>query len=179
MEPHVTHYTIMPIPPVEEHTRYFEAGSVSIGVEYRLLNDAIAAHHVDGEAPDMDGVTGLDDRGVSLHVFVTHADGQRLEHLRFDCFDEDPHYHYIDLRAQANDMVHVDPIANGDPLAWALDRIRTRLAQMLERAGAGDVAIDASALEGILPRVSEVAYRARYEHDDAATLHHALGGAGA
>jgi hypothetical protein len=176
MEPHVTHYTIMPIPPVEEHTRYFDAGSLAIGVEYRLLNDAIAARHVDGEAPDMQGVGALDDRGVSLHVFATHPDGQRLEHLRFDCFDEDPHYHYIDLRAQANDMLHLDPIADGDPLAWALERIRTRLPQMLERAGAGDVPVDAVALEAILPRVSEAAYRARYEHDDASTLRGALGG---
>ena len=34
----------------------------------------------------------------------------------------------------------VDPIADGDPLAWALERIRTRLPQMLARAGADDVA---------------------------------------
>ena len=66
--------------------------------------------------------------------------------------------------------------ADGDPLTWALDRIRTRLPQMLERAGAGHIPIDAAAVESILPRVSEAAYRARYEHDDAATLAGALGG---
>ena len=68
MEPYVTHYEIMPIPPVEAQTRYFEAGRISIGVEYRLLNDAIAARHVEDDAPDMEGVTGLEDCGVSLHV---------------------------------------------------------------------------------------------------------------
>ena len=176
MEPHVTHYSIMPIAPVEEQTSYFEAGPITIGVEYRLLNDAIGARHLDANAPDMQGVETIDDRGVSLHVFARHPDGERTEHLRFDCFDEDPHYHYIDWKGEANDMDHVDAVADGDPLAWALDRIRTRLAPMLERAGAGDVAIDSAALEAILPRVSEAAYRARYEHDDAATLKGALGG---
>lgn len=64
----------------------------------------------------------------------------------------------------------------GDPLGWSLDRIRTRLAQVLERAGAGDVAqhVDAPALEAVLPRVSEAAYRARFHHDDEATLRGAL-----
>ena len=124
----------------------------------------------------IEGVDGLDDCGVSLHVFATHPDGDRLEHLRFDCFDEDPHYHYVDWKGQSNDMVHMDKIADGDPLAWALDRIRTRLPQMLERAGAGHIPIDAGAVEAILPRVSEAAYRARYDHDDAATLEGALGG---
>jgi len=177
MEPYVTHYEIMPIPPVDAQTRYFEAGRISIGVEYRLLNDAIAARHVEDDAPDMDGVTGLEDCGVSLHVLATHDDGERLEHLRFDCFDEEPHYHYVDWKGQSNDMVRIDPIADGDPLTWALDRIRTRLPQMLRRAGAGEVTphIDSTAIEAILPRVSEAAYRARYEHDDQATLRGALG----
>jgi len=177
MEPYVTHYEIMPIPPVEAQTRYFEAAPVSIGVEYRLLNDAIAARHIEDDAPDMEGVTALEDCGVSLHVMITHEDGEQLEHLRFDCFDEEPHYHYIDWKGQSNDMVRLDPIADGDPLVWALDRIRTRLPQMLERAGAPDAArrIDLAAVEAILPRVSEAAFRARYEHDDQATLRGALG----
>lgn len=177
MEPYVTHYEIMPIPPVDAQTRYFHAGPISIGVEYRLLNDAITARHIEDDAPDMEGVAGLEDCGVSLHVLATHDDGERLEHLRFDCFDEEPHYHYIDWKNQSNDMVRIDPIADGDPLAWALDRIRSRLPQMLERAGAGGIVdrIDSSALEAILPRVSEAAYRARYEHDDSATLRGALG----
>ena len=43
MTGHITRYDLMPIPPVPEHTEYFEAGVVGFGVEYRLLNDAIAA----------------------------------------------------------------------------------------------------------------------------------------
>ena len=176
MESHVTHYTIMPIPPVEEHTRYFEAGPISIGVEYRLLNDAIAARHMNVVGDGSESIESIDDRGVSLHVFATHENGERFEHLRFDCFDEDPHYHYVDWHRQANDMVHIDPVADGDPLAWALERIRTRLPQMLARAGAADIAarVDPGMLEDVLPRVSDAAYHARYEHDDDATLRGAL-----
>lgn len=168
--PHITSYSVMPIPPVAVHTRYFDAGAVKIGVEYRLLDDAIAEAHM--REVDAAGTyapaTGVEDRGVSLHV-CGEQDGELREFLRFDCFVEDPHYHYISWRARTNEMAHMDPIADGDALAWALERIRTRLPQMLARAGAGELAarLDAAALEEALPRVVEAAYRARYEHDDA------------
>ncbi len=165
----ITRYTQMPIPPVDAHTEYFEAGPISIGVEYRLLDDAIAAAHeldtADGRA---EGPVSVDDRGVSLHVFGPGAGGERVEYLRFDCFDEDPHYHYVSWAAKSNEMVHLDRVADGDPLAWALERIRTRLPQMLARAGAAELAqrVDLHALEHVLPRVVEAAWRARYHHDD-------------
>jgi hypothetical protein len=159
----------MPIPPVEAHTRWFEAGAVRIGVEYRLLTDAVAAaaQLEAASGAERGQTTGLDDRGVALHV-CGQQDGEWREFLRFDCFAEDPHYHYVSWRARANEMIHLDPVADGDPLAWALERIRTRLPQMLERAGAADVAarLDLAALEDALPRVAQAAYRARYEHDD-------------
>ncbi|MFT5606178.1 MAG: hypothetical protein ACI9G5_003157, partial [Paracoccaceae bacterium] len=54
-----------------------------------------------------------------------------------------------------------------DPLTWALDRIRTRLPQMLIRAEAGYVAsqIDHEQLDAILPKVAEAAFFARYYSD--------------
>jgi hypothetical protein len=175
---HITRYSVMPIPPVEAHTAWFEAGAVRIGVEYRLLTDAIAAagELVSADGSERGAVTGLDDRGVSLHV-CGEQDGESREFLRFDCFAEDPHYHYVSWRDRSNEMIHLDPHADGDPLSWALDRIRTRLPQMLARAGAADVAarVDAAAIEGALPRVYEAAFRVRYEHDDSRTLEGALG----
>jgi hypothetical protein len=79
----------------------------------------------------------------------------------------------------SNEMLHLDPIADGDPLAWALERIRTRLPQMLARAGAADVAarLDPAELERALPRIAEAAYRARYQSDANAVLRNALGSA--
>lgn len=166
----VTRYSVMPIPPVEDHTTWFDAGALRIGVEYRVLDDAIAAAAVVEEArgDDRGQVEGLDDRGVSLHV-CGEQDGELREFLRFDCFAEDPHYHYVSWRDRANEMIHIDPVADGDPLAWALERIRTRLPRMLARAGAEDLArrLDPGALESVLPRVTEAAFRARFENEDA------------
>jgi hypothetical protein len=174
---HVTRYSVMPIPPVEAQTAWFEAGAVRIGVEYRLLTDAVAAAAELAEASgeERGRATGLDDRGVALHV-CGEQDGEWREFLRFDCFAEDPHYHYVSWRDKANEMIHLDPVADGDPLHWALERIRTRLPQMLARAGASDVAarLDAGALEDALPHITRVAFRARFEHDDEAALAGAL-----
>jgi hypothetical protein len=181
-EPHVTRYSVMPIPPVEAHTAWFDAGAVRIGVEYRRLTDAIAAAHLLEQARGEErGQTAkLDDRGVSLHVFA-RQDGEWREHLRFDCFAEEPHYHYISYRDRMNDMVRLDTVADGDALAWALERIRTRLPQMLERACAPEAAraLAPAALEAALPRVAAAAFRARYEHDDEAVLRGALAAGGA
>jgi hypothetical protein len=180
MPGHITAYSVMPIPPVEANTRWFAAGALRIGVQYRLLDDAIAAA-ADARLEAATGsergrTSGLDDRGVALHV-CAEQDGEWREFLRFDCFQEDPHYHYVSHRERRNEMLHLDPIADGDALAWALERLRTRLPQMLARAGAVEVAarLDARALEEALPRIAEAAYRARYESDPAAVRAAALG----
>lgn len=167
---------LMPIAPVEEHTLFFEAGPVTIGVEYRLLTDAIVNQHMEHQQTQIDLGEGIDDRGVSLHVYTQTLQHERAERLRFDCFDEDPHYHYVDWEEGNNDIVQLDIIAEGDSLAWALDRIQTRLPQMLERAGVKDspATVDSAALDAVMPRVTEAAYKARYHHDDDATLNGAL-----
>ena len=81
---HITRYSLMPIPPIEAHTHWFEAGGLRIGVEYRLLTDAIAAaaqlQSANGDVPGVEGGS-VDDRGVSLHV-VARQDGEAREFLR-------------------------------------------------------------------------------------------------
>ncbi len=189
MSDHITRYDLMPIPPVESQTEYFEAGVVTFGVEYRLLDEAIAAASSIESARGQKSARGqesapgqksssFDDRGVSLHVFGSPAEGEEpLEYLRFDCFDEDPHYHYVSWNDKSNEMLHIDPVADGDPLTWALERIRTRLPQMLERAGAAALAarVDLRQVEEALAKVSEAAWRARYHHDEKAVRRDALG----
>jgi hypothetical protein len=180
MPSHITAYSVMPIPPVEANTRWFSAGPLRIGVQYRVLDDAIAAAATAqleaATGAERGQTTGLDDRGVALHV-CAEQDGEWREHLRFDCFQEDPHYHYVSHRERRNEVLHLDPIADGDPLAWALERLRTRLPQMLARAGAADVVarLDARALEEALPRIAEAAYRARYGSDAEVVRAAALG----
>ena len=164
MASHITRYDLMPIPPIEAHTQWFDAGAVRFGVEYRLLTEAIAA------AAQVEAASGsdradpatFDDRGVSIHVQGCD-EGGALEYLRFDCFDEDPHYHYVSWSARSNEMLHIDAVAEGDPLAWALERLRTRLPEMLARAGAAHIAarVDRARVDAVLPKVAEAAYRAR------------------
>jgi hypothetical protein len=166
MSSHILRYDRMPIPPIEAHTTYFDAGNVRIGVEYRLLNDELVAEvRKTLEAaggPDQGQIENLNDRGVSLHVFAGPKGGQ-LERLRFDCFLEDPHYHYVSWKDKSNEVLHVDPVADGDPLNWALERIRTRLPEMLTRAGGADVArdVDMKAVAAIMPKVESHAQRVR------------------
>ena len=174
----VTHYDLMPIPPIETHTQFFEAGSVVIGVEYRLLDDAIAAASNLTRADGAETGTSekIDDRGVSIHVYAVENDEQ-WEQLRFDCFEEDPHYHYVSWKEQTNQMIHMDCTAVGDPVDWALNCIRTRLPQMLRHTGAHEAAdqFDPLALQAIIPRVAEAAYRARFDYDEEAIRQKALG----
>jgi hypothetical protein len=149
-----------PIAPIEKQTEYIEAGPVTFGIEYRLLGKAAEA---------------VRDQGVTIHVFDSR-DGKRTERIRFDCFDTDPHIHYIDPAKSVNDLNGIDPVADGDPAAFALDCIQTRLADMLRAAGAGDLAkqIDPAALDDAMPRVAEAAYRARF-HTDAEAMHRGAG----
>lgn len=171
MSDHITRYSVMPIPSNEAHTTSFQIGSIRVGVEYRELTDAVAAAAqlaaADGDARGQ--TTGLDDRGVSIHVYG-HQDGEEREFLRFDCFDEDPHYHYLSWRDRSNEMLHMDPAATGDPVAFALDCIEQRLPALLERAGAPDVAskVDVTELRRILPDVKHEAMRLRRAGNEAA-----------
>jgi hypothetical protein len=99
---------------------------------------------------------GFTDSGVSLHV-VDKASGHEL--LRFDAFDDGPHYHYIRPSGDHNEVVPFDRVANGDPLDWSLERLRTRLPEMLTRAG-GDAAaaqLEAAACTAALDRVAALA----------------------
>src|ERR1700738_3394318 len=70
----------------------------------------------------------FNDFGASLHVYGAE-DG--LEHLRFDCFEDQPHYHYIDPDEKANVIVRLDDIAEDDPIDWTTSRLRTRLPAIL------------------------------------------------
>ncbi len=164
MSDHITRYSVMPIPAIDANTTSFHIGSIRLGVEYRVLTDAVAAaaqlSAADGD--ERGQTTELDDRGVSIHVHG-NQDGEEREFLRFDCFDEDPHYHYINWRDRSNEMLHMDPAATGDPVAFALGCIEQRLAALLERAGAPDVAsqVDVTALRQILPEVKREATRLR------------------
>lgn len=131
-------FDIMPIPMDPAACVEVTAGPITFVVESRRLSDEdINKNAVSRGRPDQTYDTGIEDGGVCVHVLGT---ADRLEHLRFDCFDNEPHYHYIRNVDQSNVVVRFDNFAEGDPLLWTLEKIRRRLPEMLEYAGAVDLA---------------------------------------
>lgn len=126
-------YDRLPIPMVAEHCIPVDAGAVQLVVEFRTLTNEIIENTFD----DLSAEIPFDDRGATLHVCGT-ADG--LEHLRFDCFENEPHYHYIDQAAGANTVVRIDELAVGDPVDFSLACIEHHLPDMLRHCGATGLA---------------------------------------
>jgi len=158
-------YGIPPQPPIEENTRAFPAGAVSFSVEYRDLDpEMLEETYKDNpaylaELREKSPEGGFADAGVTVHVFDTD-DG--YEYLRFDVFDDEPHYHYIHRTVDdsvMNNVIDFDAVAHGDMFRWTFERLRTRLAPMLEHAGGAELAqkIDADVVAQVLTDVEACA----------------------
>ena len=134
-------YQVQPVPPDPDHTTYFDAGVLRIGVEYRVVDPEALAATYDGddlaEIEEHSPAGGFNDEGLSIHV-ISVADDH--EYLRFDAFDDEPHYHYVDKAAGTNTVVGFDVAAHGPVTPWALRQLRHRLDPMLRQAGAAHVA---------------------------------------
>ena len=145
-------YEQMPIPMVAEHCVTVDAGAVQLVVESRQLTNAILDATYNGA---VETAIGFDDFGATLHVCGT-ADG--LEHVRFDCFENEPHYHYIDQSAGANVVVRIDELAVGDPIDFSLACVEGHLPDMLRNCGVPDLAAD---VEGQLDQVKAAVVEVR------------------
>src|SRR5687768_14367297 len=122
-------YEQVPIPMVAGDCIAVDAGAVQLVVESRrLTNEIIERAYKD----TVDATIPFDDFGATLHVCGT-ADG--LEHLRFDCFENEPHYHYIEQAAGANTVVRIDEVAVGDPIEFSLSCVEHHLPEMLRYCG--------------------------------------------
>lgn len=150
-------YEIDPLPLVEADTSFFPAGAVTIGVEFRRVDMATLKAGF-GELVTEQNVE-FDDAGVSLHVLGT--DDNR-EYLRFDCFDNDAHYHYINWGVRQT-IVPFDQAAGGDMLTWVLDALARRLDAMLAFAGADSLAaaVDMEIVRRTLTELAPVAREAQ------------------
>ena len=117
---------------------------------------ALQYRDLDGGAPHSQGAGGRGgnnpDQGVCLQV-AGHVDGKETELLRFDCFDNHPHYHYGP--ESQNIRIMLDPTITGNPLRWTMIQLRTKLPAMLARAGYENIAlqIDPSLLVQTLDEV--------------------------
>jgi hypothetical protein len=151
----------LPLPPVPEHTTYVDAGRLRIGVEYRVLTDAI----IEETVRNTEGLILVDDRPVGLHAEGTslhicdRADGSEI--LRFDVFPDEPHYHY--LSDGENRIVVFDDASCGDMWPWTLECLRSRLPEMLCRAGAEGLAeeIDVADMVAAIPQIEAIATKGR------------------
>ena len=112
-----------------------EAGAVTFALQYRTL---------------------MPDQGVCIQV-VGDVSGEEKELLRFDCFDQSPHYHYAPR--DRNERHNLDKTTAGNPVGWALKQLRTRLPEMLEHAGYDEVAsrLDRDLVASKLDEVEEAA----------------------
>jgi hypothetical protein len=169
-----TRYEVLPIPMVVEHCIPVPAGAVHLVVESRRLTDQVLADtYAEGAIPE--AKVHYDDFGASLHVCGA-ADG--LEHLRFDCFELEPHYHYIEQHAQANTTVRIDEIAVGDPIEFALRCVELHLPDMLRNAGAdalaSEVAGQMADVHAAVSKVRELMQRAALPHPAISEPHRAV-----
>jgi hypothetical protein len=153
------HYEQSPIPMVREHCITVDAGAVQLVIESRRLTNAI----IEETYPDR-ALSGIpfDDHGATLHVVGTD-DG--LEHLRFDCFEQEPHYHYIHNSAGGNTVVRIDELAVGDPIGFSLDCVEYHLPDMLGNSGVPELAEQVksrgSDLQGAMAEVRDLMLRAK------------------
>ena len=70
------------------------------------------------------------EQGWTIHVYGPR-NGKREEILRFDCFDVNPHFH---LGWSYLDRMFVPIPDTDDPLAWALNEMRTHLPELLRES---------------------------------------------
>jgi hypothetical protein len=156
-----TRYELLPIPMVTEHCIPVAAGAVQLVVESRRLTNQILDETYQGDTR-AEADVAFDDFGASLHVCGT-TDG--LEHLRFDCFEHEPHYHYIEQAAGANTVVRIDELAVGDPIEFSLACVEQRLPDMLRNCGvdalADEVAGQLDQIRAAVGEVRELMTRAR------------------
>jgi hypothetical protein len=94
------------------------------------------------------------DRGPSLRIYGD-VEGKPVQLLRFDCFEQDPHFHYDpDGR---NDLLRMDKAKVSDPIAWSMDYLRGNVASLVRIAGYSTLAgeLDEAALTAALPTVEK------------------------
>lgn len=122
---------------MEVGTTKIEAGAVTFALQYRAL---------------------MPDQGVCLQV-IGDVDGKMTEFLRFDCFDQRPHYHYDP--GDKNERYDMDKTTAGNPISWTLQQLRSNLPCMLKHAGYEQVAQKLDC-DMVLKKLEQVEEAARY-----------------
>ena len=114
----------------------------------------------------------MPDQGLMIQVYG-NIEGKDTEILRFDCFDQAPHYHYGP--ENHNVRLHMDKTTAGNPVGWTLNQIRSNLPAMVRRAGYDELAdkvernpIQEATMEKVENTARELA------KNDRRTVHHMM-----
>ena len=125
------------IPLNADNSISLDCGPLRFVVEPRILDDTVIAREAE------DGQEKAE-RALFSTIMAPRStcsppsDG--LEYLRFDCFANKPHYHYGRYSEGELITVRIDQYAEGDPVDWTIGRLRARLPEMLDYAGAQPLA---------------------------------------
>lgn len=94
------------------------------------------------------------DHGPSLRIYGD-VEGKPVQLLRFDCFQNEPHFHY-DPEGK-NNQLRMDKANVSDPIAWSMDYLRGNVASLVRIAGYSALAdrVDEAALTAALPTVEK------------------------
>ena len=123
-------------------TDIFEVGNIRFGLEMRRQSSG--------------------DGGLAIHVLADLAGTpgrhytEETELLAFDCFRDDPHYHYGPRNK--NHRIFFDKALVPDTLGWTLKQFKSRkLAAMIDRAGYPGVAadLDQDLLDSLIPSIEK------------------------
>jgi hypothetical protein len=137
---------------VEKGNTVIDAGAVSVAMNYRREL--------------------MPDQGLMIQVFGD-VNGKDTEILRFDCFDQAPHYHYGP--ENHNIRLPMDKTTAGSPVGWALSQIRYKLPSMIRRAGYDDLASKVEANPIPAAKMNEIEETARHKATtERRTVHHML-----
>jgi hypothetical protein len=132
------------IVPIPENSSYFDAKPLQFSIEGRVLNaDIINARYVEAFGGERAPESWIkNDGGGSIHVFSQRHGDAAVEHLRFDCFEKEPHYHYICAAEGWNERYYFDEAAQSISMfEWVMSALRRRLPEMLRKAHASDSVI--------------------------------------
>jgi hypothetical protein len=153
--PHGKVFAFMPIPMNEKHATWFDAGPVSFAVETRVLGA---------------GEGGMAAGGGAIHLFS----GDRARELvRFDCFDGEPHYHYLNHAEGLNTVWCFDGSINGPMPRWVLSVLRDNMPGILRATGEEELArrVEAEGFDvAVLERVGDALADAQERFLDGAGL---------
>ena len=114
----------------------------------------------------------MDDQGLCVQVYA-EVEGKDTEILRFDCFDQRPHYHYGP--ENFNIRLDMDKTTVGNTLGWTMNNLRNNLVTMVGRAGYEGLAKSLEAAPIAEKKLNDIEAQARaMALEGRRTVHHMM-----